>query len=406
MTVNKLSEMLALCLVGFCIFVVHCQMFGKIIVVDTEIELTEDYIILNGSSGPVPNHHGSAMAEIISGGDLCGYVSGIEPVLQSAAIVTREHAVASLLDKLRLYGPDADMSANSWGATDNGVYHLPEWTVVSEERYRQETRRGRGGKGLVNVWAAGNGGVDDSCVHDYCSQSTENIVVTMISDATRIDWYAENCPSVLFAVVKPKGGIKMDGKCHRFPTGSSPGCALAVNIVFKMLQANPALTYQDVQTALVEASSFPDTMDAVSVVNGAGRRFNDRIGFGLVDADKALAASAGLNSEPWVACVVGSIDSPVVDAGCLVDTIRWISVRITLTPTSAWQDASLSFSTGETANVTLLSKRPADESASTREMLLNVNRFWGEKFNGVDDWVFEASSFIVHSSQVTVIGQS
>lgn len=63
-----------------------------------------------------------------------------------------------------------------------------------------------------------------------------------------------------------------------------------------MLEANPELTWRDVQEILARtAQVFNDGSDDSLATNGAGLTHSNRYGFGIVNADEAVAAS-----EKWV----------------------------------------------------------------------------------------------------------
>lgn len=60
--------------------------------------------------------------------------------------------------------------------------------------------QGRGGKGVIYVWASGNGGVhDDNCACDGYAASIYTLTVSSASQQTKSPWYAEHCPSTMAA---------------------------------------------------------------------------------------------------------------------------------------------------------------------------------------------------------------
>jgi len=56
--------------------------------------------------------------------------------------------------------------------------------------------QGRGGKGAIYTWAAGNGGVDDDCGCDGWAGSPYTISVTAVGRDQGPAWYSEECSSV------------------------------------------------------------------------------------------------------------------------------------------------------------------------------------------------------------------
>src|SRR5690606_19986966 len=74
--------------------------------------------------------------------------------------------------------------------------------------------------------------------------------------------------------------------------GTSAACPLAAGAVGLMLEANPELTWRDVQHVLVRTARQCDPTDPGWAVNGAGRHVNHDFGFGAVDAGAATALAA------------------------------------------------------------------------------------------------------------------
>ena len=64
-------------------------------------------------------------------------------------------------------------------------------------------------------------------------------------------------------------------------------CAIA-GIVALLLEANPNLTYRDVQQVLIHASRQYDIDDPFLSANAAGYRFSINTGFGTPDAGEAV----------------------------------------------------------------------------------------------------------------------
>ena len=65
-----------------------------------------------------------------------------------------------------------------------------------------------------------------------------------------------------------------------------------------MLEANPNLTWRDIQYLLVENAFKIDPSDADWTINGAGKNINHNYGFGGVDTRAIVAAATNWNSVP------------------------------------------------------------------------------------------------------------
>uniref|UniRef100_A0A183DYZ7 P/Homo B domain-containing protein n=1 Tax=Gongylonema pulchrum TaxID=637853 RepID=A0A183DYZ7_9BILA len=121
---------------------------------------------------------------------------------------------------------------------------------------------GRHGRGSIFVWASGNGGKDaDSC---NCDGYTNSIYTLSISSATEhgnIPWYSEACSSTLATAYSSGAtGEKMivymlqvttdlHHSCTNAHTGTSASAPLAAGIVALTLEANPKLTWRDMQVS-------------------------------------------------------------------------------------------------------------------------------------------------------------
>ncbi|XP_076095782.1 furin-like [Mytilus galloprovincialis] len=68
------------------------------------------------------------------------------------------------------------------------------------------TFKGRNGKGVIYVWAAGNGGTTDNCNADGYVNSIYTVAITSVQIGQNA-WYSEVCAPVLAAAY---GGSKFD----------------------------------------------------------------------------------------------------------------------------------------------------------------------------------------------------
>lgn len=170
---------------------------------------------------------------------------------------------------------------------------------------------GRRGKGSIFVWASGNGGRHtDSC---NCDGYTNSIFTLSISSATQggfKPWYLEECSSTLattyssgtpghdksVATVDMDGRLRPDHICTVEHTGTSASAPLAAGICALALEANPELTWRDMQY-LVVMTSRPQPLEKEGgwVVNGVNRKVSHKFGYGLMDASEMVGLA-----EQWV----------------------------------------------------------------------------------------------------------
>ena len=88
------------------------------------------------------------------------------------------------------------ISSNSWGATDDGLTYATIGDVFEEAR-GTATREARNGKGLVILWAAGNGAnSNDGCSYDATNCSPYVMAVGAINSQGVKSSYSEACAAL------------------------------------------------------------------------------------------------------------------------------------------------------------------------------------------------------------------
>ncbi|CAB1318072.1 unnamed protein product [Coregonus sp. 'balchen'] len=157
---------------------------------------------------------------------------------------------------------------------------------------------GRKGRGSIFVWASGNGG--RSRDHCSCDGYTNSIYTISISSTTqsgaRPD-YLEPCPSTLASTYSSfstdRQGAKMvtlDLKqgCSKEHSGTSVSAPMAAGVIALALEANPMLTWRDVQHIIVRTSQASHLTSPDWHTNGAGYQVSHLYGFGLLDAESMV----------------------------------------------------------------------------------------------------------------------
>lgn len=194
-----------------------------------------------------------------------------------------------------------DIKSNSWGPFDNGTISY----MSSAERSAMETAvaTGRGGLGEIFMWAAGNGGTADRVEYDPYASSRMTVAVGAIGDLDNRSWYNEQGASMTVVahsdgnnrgIYTTSGG---SGYTSNFG-GTSSASPLAAGVTALILEANPALTWRDVQAVLIESARINDSNHSNWLTNGAGRLVNVNYGFGAVDADAAVQTALGWTNLP------------------------------------------------------------------------------------------------------------
>ena len=178
------------------------------------------------------------------------------------------------------------LESHSFGPSDNGTVYLEMSRLISEA-LDYTSKYGNGGKGIINVWASGNGGeYGDDCNADQYQRRLDVISISGVNYTGLPCDYAENC-AALFAAV-PGTAIATSviyGDCEENFDGTSAACPVATGVLALVLEANPSLAPRDIQHVIVRGSSWePVLLSHGWKINGGGRLFHHLLGFGLLKA--------------------------------------------------------------------------------------------------------------------------
>jgi subtilisin family serine protease len=252
------------------------------------------------------NWHGTACAALAVGGVGAGDIIGVAPHCTWIPIRwsdLKPEEVEAWFDYAR--EKDAAVVSCSWGARDRN-YPLCDRLSTAITRLATE---GRGGRGTVIVFAAGNDGRD---VNDPAHESVDGFVVhphvIAVSASTSMDSRAAysnfgkeiwlSAPSsgvkgrdVVTAdatgeyiaksgMTRPMGYAEGDYAEHFGKT--SAACPIVAGVCALMLSVNPALSAKDVRAIL--RATARRTADAEHDAYGHSKYF----GFGCVDAEAAV----------------------------------------------------------------------------------------------------------------------
>ncbi len=189
------------------------------------------------------------------------------------------------------------VSNNSWGPEEL-TFGSPGPQML--QALQTATTSGRDGRGVVYVWAAGNGGDigDDSGWDGFTSNRFVIAVGATGGDGIRA-YYSESGASLLVNApggVGPSNGVvttKLGGGytiAGDGRSGTSFAAPVVAGVAALVLSADPTLHYRDVMHLLVQTAVRTDVGNADWKTNGSGRIFNHAYGFGRVDAAAAVAA--------------------------------------------------------------------------------------------------------------------
>ncbi|XP_049979357.1 proprotein convertase subtilisin/kexin type 4 isoform X3 [Alexandromys fortis] len=232
----------------------------------------------------------------------------------------------------------------SWGPEDDGRT-VDGPGILTREAFRRGVTKGRQGLGTLFIWASGNGGLHyDNCNCDGYTNSIHTLSVGSTTRQGQVPWYSEACASTFTTTFS--SGVATDPQivttdlhhqCTDKHTGTSASAPLAAGIIALALEANPLLTWRDLQHLVVRASRPAQLQAEDWRINGVGRQ--GAAGPGRGPGSRACRASDGYPSR----AVSHHYGYGLLDAGLLVDLARvWLptqpqkkcAIRVVHTPTS------------------------------------------------------------------------
>lgn len=245
------------------------------------------------------DYHGTRCAGEIAaakGNAFCGvgvaYNSKVSGLRILSGALTAEDEAASLI-----YGLDVnDIYSCSWGPSDDGK-HLQGPTELVKKSLIKGTNDGRDKKGAIYVFASGNGGhLGDSCNYDGYTNSIYSITIGAIDHKGLHPPYSESCSAVMAVTYSSGSGewihsTDIGDKCSDTHGGTSAAAPLAAGIYALLLEANPDLTWRDVQYLSILSSKEIMNPDAKSQNSAMGKKYSHVYGYGKIDA-KALVDMA------------------------------------------------------------------------------------------------------------------
>ncbi|XP_073507267.1 proprotein convertase subtilisin/kexin type 4-like [Phyllobates terribilis] len=359
------------------------------------------------------NRHGTRCAgevAAVAHNDICGV--GIAYNARIGGVRMLDGLITDVIEarSLSLNPQHIHIYSASWGPEDDGRTVDGPGTLATEAFYKGIVN-GRGGLGSIFVWASGNGGLRyDNCNCDGYTNSIFTLSVGSTTEHGDVPWYSEACASTLTTTFssglsKNRQIVTTDirYRCTEHHSGTSASAPLAAAIIALALQANPALTWRDVQHIVVRASSPANLKADDWEINGVGRNVSHLFGYGLLNAGKLMdLALKWETTRPQRMCLVKLVSSPqrvtshlVVSrniSGCsgrpnYVRSLEHVQAQISLSY-SRRGDLEISLTSPMGTRSVLVALRPYDtSSAGYQNWSFMSTHTWDENPRGT--WTLE-----------------
>ncbi|XP_048188146.1 proprotein convertase subtilisin/kexin type 5 isoform X4 [Perognathus longimembris pacificus] len=301
----------------------------------------------------------------------------------------------------------------SWGPDDDGKT-VDGPAPLTRQAFENGVRMGRRGLGSVFVWASGNGGRSkDHCSCDGYTNSIYTISISSTAESGKKPWYLEECSSTLATTYS--SGESYDKKiittdlrqrCTDNHTGTSASAPMAAGIIALALEANPFLTWRDVQHVIVRTSRAGHLNANDWKTNAAGFKVSHLYGFGLMDAEAMVMEAEKWTTVPQQHVCVESTDRQIKTirpnsavrsiykaSGCSdnpnhhVNYLEHVVVRITITHPRRG-DLAIYLTSPSGTRSQLLANRLFDHSMEGfKNWEFMTIHCWGERAAG--DWILE-----------------
>lgn len=254
------------------------------------------------------DYHGTRCAGEIAAAknNFCGvgvaYDAKVAGIRILSGEITPEDEAASLV-----YGLDVnDIYSCSWGPADDGR-HLQGPSDLVKKALIKGTQEGRDKRGAIYVFASGNGGMfGDDCNCDGYTNSIYSITVGAIDHKGLHPPYSESCSAVMVVTYSSGSGefihsTDINDKCSDRHGGTSAAAPLAAGVFSLVLEANPDLTWRDLQYLSI-LSSQQINEDGDWQEGSMGKKYSHRYGYGKLDAYSIVNMARSwenVNPQAW-----------------------------------------------------------------------------------------------------------
>ncbi|KAH7123892.1 peptidase S8/S53 domain-containing protein [Dendryphion nanum] len=244
------------------------------------------------------DRHGTRCAGEVAAGrnNACGVGIAYDAKISGVRILSGDITDADEALAINYELQHNDIYSCSWGPPDDGkTMQAPG--ILIEKAMVTAVQKGRGGKGSIYVFAAGNGAAsDDNCNFDGYTNSIYSITVGAIDKNNLHPYYSEACSAQLVVTYSSGGGDAIHttdvgaNKCTAQHGGTSAAGPIGVGTYALVLQARPELTWRDVQWLTV-MTAVPFDQPSDWKKTSLGRMYSHQFGYGKLDAYAIVEAA-------------------------------------------------------------------------------------------------------------------
>ncbi|NWH25156.1 PCSK4 convertase, partial [Grus americana] len=380
------------------------------------------------------NRHGTRCAGQVAAAannQICG--AGIAYNARVGGVRMLDGPITDMVEaqSLSLHPQHIHIYSASWGPEDDGKTVDRPGVLAAEAFYRGVTKvssvlasgtslarglpahpplppscQGRGGLGSIFIWASGNGGINyDNCNCDGYTNSIYTLSVGSVLAGGQRPWYSEGCSAILTTTYSSRTMSEaqivttdLHHRCTNKHTGTSASAPLAAGMIALALEANPALTWRDLQHLTVRTSKPTHLQAEDWAVNGVGRKVSHHYGYGLLDAGLLVEmAKVWTGTRPQRRCSVKAHHPPwnigskltisTDISSCLgrtkrIRSLEHVQVQLSLSY-SRRGDLVIALTSPMGTTSTLVTVRPYDTSQQGyKDWTFMSTHFWDENPNG------------------------
>ncbi|KAI8821066.1 peptidase S8/S53 domain-containing protein [Fimicolochytrium jonesii] len=249
------------------------------------------------------DHHGTRCAGEVAAvkNKVCGVGVAYNAKVSGVRILGGELTEADEAAAINFDFHNNHIYSCSWGPTDDGRAMEAPPQIVSDA-VRNGIDKGRDGLGSIFVFASGNGAASgDHCNADGYTNSIYTVTVGALDRNNQHPIYSEACSAVMIVMYSSSGAhldaiytsdwSSQGSQCTNAHGGTSAAAPLASGVYALVLQIRPDLTWRDIQHLTVRTALPVNRQDPGWSPTAQGRPFNNKFGFGKLDAYTTIEAA-------------------------------------------------------------------------------------------------------------------